>query len=464
MRIIADLHFHSRFSRACSPDLTLPNLEKIAAFKGVQILGTGDFTHPEWFAEIKEILEPAETGLYKVKNEHSLIRSPFPTILTQPSAILSPHRTRGEGNIEKDSLPLVGRDREGGVRFIPTVEISSIYSQGNKTRRVHTVFVMPSIESAGKFRSALEKKGANLKSDGRPIVGLSAEELAKIAFDIEPKTMVVPAHIWTPWFAMFGSMSGFDSVEECFGSVADKIFAVEMGMSSDAAMNWRVADLDRMALLASSDSHSLHRIAREGNVFEMQALNDLSYDWLYNGIKRKDPKEFLFTVKYHPEEGRYHYDGHADCNFSCRPSETKRYAGLCPKCGRKITVGVLSRVEQLADRPEGYQPKNAIPTRHLVPLEEVVADCYGMGVQSKKVQGAYEDLVKAAGGEYQTLLDCPYSELEKITEPIIVEGIRRNREERLHIEPGYDGKYGVVKIFTDEERAEFNGKKQEVLF
>lgn len=421
MRIIADLHFHSRFSRACSPELTLANLEKIAIFKGVQILGTGDFTHPQWFAEIKRLLQPAEPGLYALSKTSS-------------------------------------------VRFVLTVEISSIYTQGNKTRRVHTVFVMPSIKSAGKFRDVLDKRGANLKSDGRPIVGISAAELAQLAFDIEPKTMVVPAHIWTPWFAMFGSQSGFDSVEECFGEVADKIFAVEMGMSSDAAMNWRVANLDRMSLLASSDAHSLHRIAREGNVFEIRSANDLSYDWLYNVIKRKNPKDFLFTVKYYPQEGRYHYDGHADCGFSCAPEETKRLGGLCPKCGRKLTVGVLSRVEALANRPKGYRPQAAIPTRHLVPLEEVIADCFGMGAQSKTVQATYNSLVKAAGGEYRVLLDLPYEELQRFVEPIILEGIRRNREEQLHIQPGYDGKYGVVKIFTDEERAKFLGKKQDFLF
>lgn len=421
MRIIADLHFHSRFSRACSPDLTIPNLEKIAAFKGVQILGTGDFTHPQWFAEIKQYLRRAEPGLY----------------LTQ---------------------------EKSPVRFVLSAEISSIYKQGGKTRRVHTVFVMPSIESAGKFRQALENRGANLKSDGRPIVGISAEELAKIAFEISPLAMVVPAHIWTPWFAMFGSMSGFDSVEECFGQVAGKIFAVEMGMSSDPAMNWRVKNLDRHALLASSDSHSLHRIGREGNVFEIGSLRELSYEWLYNTIKGKDPKKFLFTIKYYPQEGRYHYDGHNDCNFSCPPSQTRKLKGLCPVCGKKLTVGVLARVEELADRPEGFMPPHVVPTKHLVPLEEVIANCFGMGAQSKKVQAAFESLVKGAGGEYQAMLDLSYAELAKFTQPIIVEGIRRNREEKLHIEPGFDGRYGKVEIFTDGERRAYLGKKQAALF
>jgi uncharacterized protein (TIGR00375 family) len=443
MRIIADLHFHSRFSRACSPDLTIPNLAKIAAFKGVQILGTGDFTHPQWMAELKKFLRPVEPGLYAT-------------------------------------------DDKSTVRFIFTSEISSIYKQGDKTRRVHTVVVMPSMEAAEKFNAALKKRGANLASDGRPIVGIPARELAVMALEIESKAMVVPAHIWTPWFAMFGSMSGFDSVEECFGDIAPHIFAVEMGMSSDAGMNWRVANLDRMALLASSDSHSLHRIGREGNVFDLPASMTLSYDWVYNVIKKKDPARFLYTVKYYPEEGRYHYDGHAACHFSCKPAETKKLKGMCPKCGRTLTVGVLARVEQLADRPssakaspaakaledksegrpEGYKPKNAIPTKHLVPLEEVIADALGKGVGTKTVQGEYESLVRQAGGEFQALLDLPYNELTKFTKAVIVEGIKRNREEKLHIEPGYDGQYGKVQIFTSEERAQLlhGNKKQEALF
>lgn len=421
MRIIADLHFHSRFSRACSKDLTIPNLESTASFKGVHILGTGDFTHPQWFAEIKKYLKPAEAGLYAT-------------------------------------------DENSKVRFILTVEISSIYKKGDKTRRVHTVFAMPSIKAAHKFRQVLQEKGCNLSSDGRPIVGLSAEELALIAFDIAPDALVVPAHIWTPWFAMFGSMSGFDSVEECFGSAASQVFAIEMGMSSDAAMNWRVANLDRMAFLASSDAHSLRRIAREGNVFEIPDRSKLSYDWIYNTIKDKNPDAFPFTIKYYPQEGRYHYDGHDKCDFSCKPQETKKLKGVCPKCGRSLTVGVLARVEELADRPEGYRPQNAIPTRHLVPLEEVIADALGKGVQTKTVVSAYEDLVKKAGGEYQVLLDLPHDELSELTQPIIVEGIKRNREENLHIEPGFDGRYGKIQIFTEGERQEFSGKKQEALF
>ena len=423
MRIIADFHFHSRFSRACSKDLTIPNLARMAEFKGVHVLGTGDSTHPQWFSEIKKYLTSAEEGLYKI-------------------------------------------DGKSKVRFVLTSEISSIYKQGVKTRRVHTVFVFPSIEVAEKFNQKLIKRGANLSSDGRPIVGISAEELALIALEIDPKTMVIPAHIWTPWFAMFGSMSGFDSVEECFGKAAANIFAVEMGMSSDAAMNWRVSNLDRMALIASSDAHSLHRIAREGNAFEIDKLSNLSYNWITRVLKEKDPKTFLYAIKYYPEEGRYHLDGHDKCNFSCKPEKTKKLKGICPVCGRPLTIGVLNRVDQLADRPVGFMPKNAIPTKHLVPLEETIADAFGMGVSSKKVQAEYNQLVTKAGGEYQAMLDLGYNELEKMTLPIVVEAIRRNREEKLHIEPGFDGRYGKIEIFTRKEREEWAAKsnRQKALF
>ena len=422
MRVIADFHFHSRFARSCWKDLTILNVERTAAFKGVHLLGTGDFTHPQWMAEIKRDLHSApEAGLYCT-------------------------------------------DEKSPVRFVLTCEISSIYSQGGKTRRVHTVFVFPSLEAAEKFNQTLRKRGAKLAGDGRPIVGIPAKELAKIALDISPKAIVIPAHAWTPWFGVFGSMSGFDSLLECFEELTSQIFSIEMGMSSDASMNWRLSANDPITLLASSDAHSLHRIAREGNVFELSQRNQLSYDWVYATIKDKDSKKFPYTIKYYPQEGRYHYDGHAKCRFSCPPSQTKKLKGICPKCGGKLTVGVMARVEALADRPEGHTPKSPIPTKHLVPLEEIIAEALDKGVGTKTVQNEYEQLVKAAGGEYQVLLDLPIEELQKMTKPIITEGIKRVRGEKLHIEPGYDGEYGVINIFTPEERKELLGKKQDTLF
>lgn len=416
MRIVADLHIHSPYSRAVSKEMTLENLDQWAKTKGITIMGTGDFTHPAWIKEIKSKLEPAEEGLYKLK--------------------------------EKPNTP---------TRFIPTVEISSIYSKKGKTRRVHNLIFAPSIETAEKINLALGWRG-NLKSDGRPILGLDSKELAKIVLDIDSRSMIVPAHIWTPWFSVFGSMSGFDSLEECFDEYAKYIYAVETGLSSDPAMNWRLSQLDRVAIISNSDSHSLQRIGREANVFE----TELSYDAIMNAMKSHDPKKFLYTIEFFPEEGKYHYDGHRLCKFSSGPAETKRLNKLCPVCGKPVTVGVMNRVEELADRPSGFKPEGAIPFKSLVPLDEIIGESFGFGVASKKVKGEYKNLVEKIGSEFTVLVDSSRSDLERATLPEVVEGIMRVREGKLYVEPGYDGEYGKVKIFEDKERKDIS--KQKPLF
>lgn len=333
------------------------------------------------------------------------------------------------------------------MRFLLTVEISSIYSKGGKTRRIHNLIFSPSIETAEKINAALGWQG-NLKSDGRPILGLGAKEIAKIVLDIDERCMIVCAHAWTPWFSVFGSMSGFDSIEECFDEYAKYIYAIETGLSSDPAMNWRLSKLDSIALISNSDSHSLQRIGREANVFD----TELSYDGIVVAIKSHDPKKFLFTVEFYPEEGKYHYDGHRLCNYSSAPEETKKLNKLCPICGKPVTVGVMYRVEELADRPAGVKPDGAIPFKSLVPLDEIIAESFGMGVAAKKVKEGYKDLIEKVGSEFAVLVDTGKSDLERATTPEIVEGIMRVREGRLHIEPGYDGEYGKVKIFEEGER------------
>jgi len=295
-----------------------------------------------------------------------------------------------------------------------------------------------------------------LKSDGRPILGLDAKELAKIAFDTDPRAVVVPAHAWTPWFSVFGSMSGFNSLEECFDEYAKNIFAIETGLSSDPAMNWRLSALDRIALLSNSDSHSLHRIGREANVFELASL---SYDSIIDAIRTKDPKKFLFTVEFFPEEGKYHYDGHRACKISMSPEETKKVRKVCPKCGKPLTVGVLYRVDELADRPMGARPEGAIPYKNLVQLDEIIAESFGVGTASKRVQTAYHELLGRIGSEFSILIDASDSDLKSAAPPEVFEGIRRVREGKLHIEPGYDGEYGIVKIFTAGERKSITTQK-----
>jgi len=405
MRIIADLHIHSPYARAVSKAMTLENLDIWAKLKGITVMGTGDFTHPQWMKEIKSRLEPAEPGLYVLK---------------------------GKSN---------------GTRFLLTVEISSIYSKGGKTRRIHNLIFAPSIESAEKINKVLGWHG-NIKSDGRPILGLDAKELAKIVFDIDERCMLVPAHAWTPWFSVFGSMSGFDSLEECFEEYASRIYAIETGLSSDPEMNWRVSQLDRVAFISNSDSHSLQKIGREANVLECP----LSYDAICDAIKSRDPKRFLFTVEFYPEEGKYHYDGHRACDFSCTPKKTKQLKNICPSCGKKMTIGVLNRIDVLADRHGGVKSKFAIPFKRIVPLDEIIAESFGVGVASKKVKSMYQGLIGSLGTEFDILIDTKLSDIISVTTPEIAEGIKRVREGRLHIEPGYDGEYGVVRIFKENER------------
>lgn len=418
MRIIADFHIHSPYARAVSKDMTLENLDYWARLKGITVLGTGDFTHPAWVKELKSKLEPKEKALYGLKKQF-----------------------RRDGPA-------------GDTRFILTVEISSIYSKGGRGRRIHNLIFFPSLESVEKFNTALGWQ-ANLKSDGRPIVGVDSMTLIKMALDVDPEAFFVPAHIWTPWFSLFGSKSGFDTVEDCFEEYAKYIFALETGLSSDPAMNWRLAMLDRYSLLSNSDSHSLRRIGREANIFDCE----LSYGAIIAAIKSKDPSRFLSTVEYFPEEGMYHFDGHRLCKTRMHPRETKKAGSLCPVCGRSVTVGVLNRVGELADRPEGFRPERAIPFKNMVPLDEIIADSLGVAsATTKKVEEEYQKLVKGFGGEFTVLFDASRESLADFTKPEVVEGIMRVRGGKLVIDPGYDGEYGKVKIFGDEERKKISAQ------
>jgi uncharacterized protein (TIGR00375 family) len=413
MRQIADFHLHSKYSRAVSPKMVLEEIDKWARYKGIGIISVPDFTHPVWFQEIKEKLEPAEPGLYRLK-----------------------------------SNPRESKE----TRFILATEISCIYSKNGKSRRIHIVIFAPSLEVAEKINTKLGWIG-NLKSDGRPILGLDAKELLKIVLDVSPDCLVVPAHIWTPWFSLFGSKSGFNTVEECFDEYSKYIYAVETGLSSDPAMNWRIKELDNRTIISSSDSHSLSHIGREACVFEIEP-EKLSYNEITRIIKEKDREKFLFTVEFFPEEGMYHFDGHRNCKLRFSPSETKGHEGICPVCGRPVTVGVMSRVDELADpaRPEGFELKNAVPFKSLIPLEEIIAEALDVGVKAKSVEKEYENIISKGENEFKILLDSTETELAKITLPKIVEGIMRVRRKELFILPGYDGEYGIVKIFSEQEK------------
>ena len=405
MNFIADFHIHSKYSRATSPTGDLKHLAESARIKGIQVLGTGDFTHPQWQKEIKTELEPAEQGLFRFKNQKE------------------------------------------GIRFILTSEISCIYSKNGKVRKIHLVIFAPSTDAVEKISKKLSTIG-NLKSDGRPILGLDAKELLRIVLEADKNCFFVPAHILTPWFSVFGSKSGFDSLEECFEDLTKYIFALETGLSADPAMIWRILDGRRLALISSSDAHSPNKLGREANVFD----TDMNYDSIISSIKEKDKKRFLYTIEFFPQEGKYHYDGHRNCDIVLSPKESARYNNVCPVCGKPLTLGVANRIRQLADKDVGFVPEDAIPFKSLVPLKEIIAETFGCGPATKKVEKEYQKIIQALHNEFNVLLNVSKAELESVTLSEITEGIMRVREGKIIVEPGYDGVYGKVRIFSSIEK------------
>jgi len=424
----ADFHLHSKYSRATSPDMDLEHLNFWARVKGIQLISTGDFTHPKWFRELSEKLEPAETGLFTLKKKY-----------------------------EKKELAKVPYILPSGksTRFILTTELSAIYSQNGKVYRIHHLIFAPSLDAAEKINRDLGSE-FNLKSDGRPILGLNSKDLVRRILNISSECIIVPAHIWTPWFSLFGSRSGFDSLEECYGEYAKNIYVAETGLSSDPAMNWQVGGLDRITLISNSDAHSPRKIGREANAFNAK----MSYNEIKRILKTKDKNKFLFTIEFFPEEGKYHYDGHSSCNISLAPKESKAKNNLCPVCRRALTIGVLHRVDDLADRPLGFKPQNSIPFKNLIPLEEIIADVLDFGVNTQAVQKKYFELIRMFSNELEILLNTPAEILARATTPEIARAIINSRAGKVEIKPGYDGVYGKIKV----KRPRVKVKKQEKLF
>ena len=400
MRFVADFHIHSRYSRATSNALTVEELARWAKLKGIGLLGTGDFTHPQWLAELQERLRPTGDGFFAYQ----------------------------------------------GARFILTTEVNTLFYRQGRAKNVHHVLLAPSFESVDRINRELARFG-DLAIDGRPLLTMEAKQLVKIVQGIDPRCVIVPAHAWTPHFAIFGSNSGFDSVDECFEEETPHIFALETGLSSDPAMNWRLSRLDRYALLSNSDSHSARKIGREANVFDCP----LEYDAMIDAIKQKDPARFLGTVEFFPEEGKYHFDGHRKCQARLSPQESRKARLRCPACGRPVTVGVMHRVETLADRPAGFVPPRAVPFTHLIPLEEIIADALGVGTGTQTVDKEYFRLLDKLGVEFDILLHTPEELLRKHAPPNVAAGILRVRRGDVHIEPGYDGEYGHISLFAPGE-------------
>jgi DNA helicase-2/ATP-dependent DNA helicase PcrA len=419
---LADLHIHSRYSIATGRQACLEAYHHWARIKGIRVVGSGDFTHPRWLAEIREKLEPLDNGFFRFRDEPA-----FPGPLESSPAALD-------------------------VQFCLSAEISSIYKKQGKTRKIHSLIFAPSLEVAARIRKKLATLG-NIASDGRPILGVEAKQLLELVLEISPRACLVPAHVWTPWFALFGSKSGFDRIEDCFEELTKHIFALETGLSSDPAMNWRWSALDRYALISNSDAHSPSRVGREANIFD----TDLSYDGLFGALK--SGQGFLGTCEFFPQEGKYHLDGHRGCGVCLEPEETLRLDGLCPVCGRTLTVGVLHRVLECADRGAGARPRGARDFRYHIPLPELLSELSGRGPQSKTVQAGYGALISAFGSEFSLLFDVPAHDIARY-DPLLAEAVERMRSGRVETQPGFDGQFGVIRAFRAGELERLRGQSE----
>lgn len=400
MEIIADLHLHSKYSRAVSSRMTVPQIAAWGSKKGINLLATGDWTHPLWLKELKANLEEVGEGVYRCQET----TSPY---------------------------------------FLLSTEISSIYSQGGKLRRIHNLVFAPSFETVEKINAELLRRGCNLMADGRPIIGINSRDLVELILEIDENCLVIPAHIWTPFFALLGSKSGFDSLEECYQDMSKYIYAIETGLSSSPDMNWRIKELDSRSIVSFGDSHSPEKLGREATVFELDSKRVR-----YEDIKRAiQEQKVAYTIEFYPQEGKYHYTGHRNCGVRQSPQETKKLGITCPVCGRGLTVGVMHRVEQLASRPADYQPQNRPPYKMLVPLMEILSESLQTGVSSQNVQNEYNNLIKTFGSEFVVLLQTKTEEIAKVSGEKIAEGILRVRSGKVLIEPGYDGVFGKVGIW-----------------
>jgi len=409
MRFIADFHIHSKYSRATSKEMNLDALSKFAKFKGIDLLGAGDFTHHLWLEELKEKLSPGGNGVYQYKD----------------------------------------------TKYILTAEVSNIYSKYGKLRKIHNMIFAPDFTAVDKLNRKLEDYGS-LSADGRPTLSLDSEKLFHLVKEVDEHCNIVPCHIWTPWFSLFGANSGFDLIQECFGDFSSEILALETGLSSDPAMNWRLSSLDKYSLISNSDAHSPPKIGREANVFE----GEIDYFWIEETLKNKQKDRFLYTIEFFPQEGKYHFDGHRNCKVRLSPKETRELKGKCPKCGRPLTIGVMHRVEELCDRPDNIVPQDFIPFKHLIPLDEIIAEVKHVGVQTLTVQNEYKKLIQRGNNEFNILINVPVEDLVRMTDEETAKSIIIIRQGDVKILPGYDGEYGEIQFLTKSKRRD----KQITLF
>ncbi len=403
MKFFADLHIHSKYSRATSSQMDLEGISEMAKLKGIKLMGTGDFTHPIWFATLKENISTIGNGLFMFNN----------------------------------------------IYFILTCEVSNIYVKNGKLRKIHNIIITPSLDSAEKVADFLSRYGKT-ESDGRPILSLDSDRMFERIMEIDERNYLIAAHVWTPWFSLFGSKSGFDSIEECFGEHSQKILALETGLSSDPEMNWMWSKIDNFTLVSNSDAHSPANIGREANCFDCE----MDYDTITHVIKEGDTDKFLFTIEFFPEEGKYHFDGHRRCDISMHPNEAKSKENICPRCGRPLTIGVLHRVMELSDRDFGYKPEGKIPFKKVVPLMEIIALAVEHGKGTKTVERKYRELISRLGTEFEILLDVEYEDIKKVTDRSIADGILKVRKGEVEVKAGYDGVFGDVSILGSKEEKE----------
>ncbi|MBA7599227.1 hypothetical protein ES703_06257 [subsurface metagenome] len=403
MKFFADLHIHSKYSRATSSQMDLEGISEMAKLKGIKLMGTGDFTHPIWFATLKENISTIGNGLFMFNN----------------------------------------------IYFILTCEVSNIYVKNGKLRKIHNIIITPSLDSAEKVADFLSRYGKT-ESDGRPILSLDSDRMFERIMEIDERNYLIAAHVWTPWFSLFGSKSGFDSIEECFGEHSQKILALETGLSSDPEMNWMWSKIDNFTLVSNSDAHSPANIGREANCFDCE----MDYDTITHVIKEGNTDKFLFTIEFFPEEGKYHFDGHRRCDISMHPNEAKSKENICPRCGRPLTIGVLHRVMELSDRDFGYKPEGKIPFKKVVPLMEIIALAVEHGKGTKTVERKYRELISRLGTEFEILLDVEYEDIKKVTDRSIADGILKVRKGEVEVKAGYDGVFGDVSILGSKEEKE----------
>lgn len=413
MQYITDLEIHSKYARACSPKSDLEHHAQMADQKGIDLVGTGDFTHPVWFEELRKKLKEEHSGIYSLKNS------------TAES------------------------------RFMLTAEVSCIYRKHDATRRIHTLLFAPSLDAVEKLNKKLSEAGGKLGADGRPILGMDIKNVLELILETDERFMMIPAHVWTPWFGFYGSKSGFDSLYNAFEDLTQYIPAIETGLSSDPPMNWRIKELDNKAIVSWSDAHSPANLGREATLIDLESLSyENFYDAIKNGFRtdHTNPNRIIKTIEFYPEEGKYHYDGHRNCSVSLNPIETLQNKGICPKCKKNLTIGVLNRVQEIADRPEGYKDQTRPPFVSLIPLRELIAEAFDVGKNSKRVEQEYNRLCNVGKSEFNILLNLSADEIKSITEPMIADAIQRMREGAINVIPGYDGEYGNINIFSSADR------------